>query len=123
MPQAQMRKHLQFAAENAENVIDEGSPQSHIFLTPAARLPTGLEGAGVRVRYGGGGAANGGLGLTDFSQLCQTSLRKCRHLFPSQAVVTRIQLFDLLLVLNRPSSMFSHLALFEMWNRPSRVFT
>lgn len=45
VPQAQTRKNLQFAAKSAENVIDKGSPQIHIFLTPTGRVPTGLEGA------------------------------------------------------------------------------
>ena len=48
--QAQMKKNLQFAAESAENVNNEGSHQIHIFPTPAACVPTGLEGAGVRGR-------------------------------------------------------------------------
>ena len=112
VPQAQTRRHLQLATESAENAIDEESPQTRIFLNPAARVPTGLEGAGVRGRYSSGGAADGGLGLTHISQLCQTtSLRMCRQLFPSPAVVTRIQLFDPLLVLTRPPLMYSHMAL------------
>ena len=52
VPQAQTRRHLQLAAESAENAIDGESPQTRIFLTPAARVPTGLEGAGVRGPYG-----------------------------------------------------------------------